>query len=322
MLLKILKNIGNKGRLAEDAQAPVAVNPNNKIRIITPPHTVYLAHLVFKCFSSLGFEVSINIGEYAAEDRESYFVVLCPQVFKRLPDSFIAFQMEQAGTHWFDPGYLSILKNPRVRVLEYSSRNLPFLIEQGVPEQHIRTAQLTTFHEYDAFLRQHNYIPAEKPTKDFDVLFYGGINERRFKALSKIDHRFRTKVAVGIFGPPLYELILRSRTVVNIHIHDTSPLESTRIFEALSLETPVVSESSPDIDDYIALDKGIKFSPAGNTDALLQAIDATLQGQSPESGHPDWQSPSLAYGQFCQSLEWAAAELGWSNPVLNGLGAK
>lgn len=312
MLFNILKNIGNKNRFAQDAQGAGTSHFNKKIKIITPPHTVYLAHLVFKYFSSQGFGASINIGEYSAEDRESLFIVLCPQVFKRLPDSFIAFQMEQAGTHWFDPGYLAILKNPRVRVLEYSSRNLPFLIEQGVPEQHIRTAQLTQFPEYGAFLRQNNYIPADPPVKDFDVLFYGGINERRFKALSKIDNHFHTKVAVGIFGPPLYDLILRSRTVLNIHIHDASPLESTRIFEALSIDTPVVSESSPDLGDYIGLDTCVKFAPAGNTDALLQAIDATLQGENPLSGHPDRQAHSLAYSQFCQSLEWAAAELGWS----------
>ena len=252
MLISLLKKSlsGSKATDIDDGKSFAPKGASPRVVIITPPHTVFLAHLIFKYFLDQGISASVNVGEYNGRFDGHYFVVVCPQVFKRLPDSFIAFQMEQAGTHWFGQQYIEILKNPGVRILEYSSQNLPFLTNCGVPLQHVRVAQPTVFPDYASFLRQQALLAQGTPEKEYDILFYGGINERRFQILAELMRHFRLKVAVGVFGPALYGLILRSRTIVNIHIAESSPLESTRIFESLSLGGYVVSEDSPDSGDF------------------------------------------------------------------------
>jgi len=304
MLMRLLK--GRPAGKPAQAGSPTSAAGARKVVILTPPHTVYLAHLVFKCLSEAGFDVSINVGEHEGEFGGLHFVVLCPQVFRRLPDSFIAFQMEQAGSSWFDQGYLSLLQNPGVRVLEYSALNLPFLRSKDVPVERVRVAQLTMLPDYPAFLAEHRLFTAGPPGKDFDVLFYGGINERRFTALSKLDREFRLKVATNAFGPGLYELISRSRVVVNLHFGDESPLESTRIFEALSLGARIVSEDSTDSATYRGLDTRVSFVRSGDTDGAIQAIRRALQDQ--RAAPP---GDAAAFDEFSRALEWAVSALGW-----------
>lgn len=308
MLLNVLRKAISKTPNKE-RESPTSSPGGCEVTILTPPHTVFLAHLVFKSLSAHGVRVSINIGEYESGFDGSHFVVLCPQIFKRLPESFIAFQMEQVGTPWFSPSYLDLLKNPRIYVLDYSSFNLPFLIEKGVPDERISVAQLAVFPNYPTFLRQQGLLSHDTPGKDFDVLFYGGINERRFNILSKLDRKFRLKVAVGVFGPPLYELISRSKTVVNIHIQNASPLESTRICESLSLGAQVVSENSPDSSDYPNLSASISLIDAGNTSGLVDAIENALTNES--NVNYDF---LRGYDDFSASVVFAARKLGWHLP--------
>lgn len=307
MLLSVLKKSLFAGKAPSEADiknpAPQDVSP--RVLIITPPHTVFLAHLIFKCFFDQGILATVNIGEYNGKFDGRFFVVVCPQVFKRLPDSFIAFQMEQAGTHWFGQQYIEILKNPRIRILDYSSQNLPFLADHGIPLQHVRVAQPTIFPDYASFLRQQGFLAPHSPAKEYDILFYGGINERRFLILAELMRHFRLRVAVGVFGPELYELILRSRMIVNIHIAESSPLESTRIFESLSLGAKVVSEDSPDSGDFGRLTNAISLVRPGKVEALIEAIEGGLEGTSPLS------TATHNIDAFSASVKWAANELCW-----------
>jgi hypothetical protein len=214
--------------------------------------------------------------------------------------------MEQAGTHWFGQQYIEILKNPRVRILDYSSQNLPFLADCGISLQNVRVAQPTIFPDYASFLRQQRLLAPNPPAKEFDILFYGGINERRFMMLAELMRNFRLKVAVGVFGPELYELILRSRMIVNIHIAASSPLESTRIFESLSLGAEVVSEDSPDSDNFAYLADTISLVKPGNVEALIKAVEGRLAGQAPRTTAPN------NINAFSASVKWAVDELCWN----------
>jgi hypothetical protein len=306
MLSKILKSLTKK-----ESSPPALVKPT--IGIITPHHTVFLAHLLSKALGELGFEVRIQLGEYSGDFQETYFIVICAQVFKRLPASFIAFQMEQAGTQWFDKGYLSLLNNPEVYVLDYSSRNLPFLISQGLRPDRLQVAQLAEFSGYTDFLRHRQLLTSGETKKSYDVLFYGGINERRFKILSKIDREFSTKIAVGVFGPQLYELVTRSKLVVNIHYYDDSPLESTRIFEAISLGARVVSETSADSDEYLRLSDRVTFAQSGDANEIIGAIRRELNPPGGSSFENTANSAVLNYQAFFEAVKLASQHMRWSN---------
>lgn len=304
MLIDLLKTIIRPSNTSRKIHS---CHNHGTVTIITPPHTLYLSHLLLHTLATKGFQVHINIGEFLGDFNGSYFVVLCPQVFKRLPASFLAFQMEQAGSNWFDAHYISLLKNNSVTILDYSAQNIPYLIEQGIESDHIGLAQLTTIDRYRDLLIKRQLISPIAPDKEYEVLFYGGINERRFRHLSRLDQEFRLKVAVGIFGPPLYELIERSRIVVNIHILDQSPLESTRIFEALSLGTHVVSESAPDLADYVGIEKHVSFVPINSIDEMIKSITARLQ-RSDTTKDSNPLSPSEG---FSKAIDRAIYQLGW-----------
>jgi len=65
-----------------------------KITIITTKHTLFVAHLLYKELTEDGFAVEI---ETALPEKfgDNLHIVICPQIFERMPEHYIAFQMEQ-----------------------------------------------------------------------------------------------------------------------------------------------------------------------------------------------------------------------------------
>jgi GR25 family glycosyltransferase involved in LPS biosynthesis len=71
---------------------------------------------------------------------------------------------------------------------------------------------------------------------------------------------------------------------VNIHYYEGALLETTRIYECLSLGIPVVSETSSDIGEHTALANLVDFVNIGDESALISAIARVLEN-SPEVKH-------------------------------------
>lgn len=281
------------------------------ITILTPPHTLYLAHLLMERLRRLEFLARIHVGEFKGDFQESLFIVLCPQVFKKVPDSYIAFQMEQGSGYWFDEHYLDRLRNPKIRILDYSSRNVPFLIRAGIDPERVRVGQLCPFWDYLSFLRDQGHLSHAVPEKEYDVFFYGGINERRFHFLSKINEKFKMKVAVGVFGAPLYDLILKSKVLVNLHVNDYSLLESTRIFESLSMKAKVVSEPSKDLEDYSGLERLVNFSESNQPPDIIETVRHLLDQNEIQKEEGMSKYENATADQFSDALVWAMKGLGW-----------
>jgi hypothetical protein len=63
---------------------------------------------------------------------------------------------------------------------------------------------------------------------------------------------------------------------VNIHYYEGSLLETTRIHETLSLGTPLVSESSIDIDSHTDLTSVVSFIQIGDIDAMIAELHLLL----------------------------------------------
>lgn len=309
MIVKLLKDLVRPG-ISLGLQGSTVELQKSGAMILTPPHTLYLAHLLKDSLRHLEIPARINVGEFKGDFQESLFIVLCPQVFKRVPDSYLAFQMEQGGGHWFDDDYLNRLRNPKIRILDYSSRNIPFLIRAGIDPEHVRVAQICPFGDYLSFLRNKGHLSHALPEKEYDVLFYGGINERRFKLLSRINEKFRMKVAVGVFGAPLYDLILKSKVVVNLHVNDFSLLESTRIFESLSMKVKVVSEVSEDIPEYSGLERFVEFSESNQPLDIIGTIRLLLDQNEIQKEEELCKYTSTTASQFNDAVVWAMAELG------------
>lgn len=95
---------------------------------------------------------------------------------------------------------------------------------------------------YAPYLAGHNALPLEE--RPIDLLFFGSINDRRRAIFKRIED---CGVNISRFDHPLYgeerdHFIRESKAVFNCHFYESSRFEQARVFHALSLGTPVISE--------------------------------------------------------------------------------
>lgn len=92
------------------------------------------------------------------------------------------------------------------------------------------------------------YLSGEPVTpieaRPVDLLFFGSMNERRMSMLQQVEAG-GCRVAMlpfGIFGPERDAEIRRAKAVFNCHFYESARFEQARVFQCLSLGTPVISE--------------------------------------------------------------------------------
>lgn len=88
-------------------------------------------------------------------------------------------------------------------------------------------------------------IPLEE--RPIDLLFFGSMNQRRRDFLQRVE---ACGASVAVFDHPLYgderdQFIRQAKAVVNCHFYEASRFEQARVFQCLSLGTPVISERTP-----------------------------------------------------------------------------
>ena len=245
--------------------------------ILATAHTQFLAKIVYDAL----VKIKIN-AQIVSEQEDSnnynldYYIVICPQIFNRLPPAHkrIVWQMEQGvSSRWFTADYINTLENS-LAVLEYAEENLPFLAEKGLNYPHVFFvpvgASATDLYTENSIKNQE---------KKYDVIFYGDRNSpRREKFLKTLAEKFNVRIEGNLFGEELYEAIHSAKLVVNIHYYEGALLETTRIYECLSLGVPVVSEMSVDMEKHQRLleSSAVTFSPVGDEAALVIAIEKKL----------------------------------------------
>jgi SAM-dependent methyltransferase len=83
--------------------------------------------------------------------------------------------------------------------------------------------------------------------KEWDLIFYGSINDRRKKILDSLTAKgLKIKSVFGLYGPERDRLIGQSRAVLNLHYYDSQILQQIRIFYPLINKIPVISENFPE----------------------------------------------------------------------------
>lgn len=271
-------------RLAQVAQirrkkALVELASLKKVTILATPHTMYVAYMLSYSLSAVGFRVAVITSPPSRGYGKEVYIVLCPQMFSRLPQSMISFQMEQSTSpRWFTEQYLRELRDS-LAILDYSRTNIGFLERQGIPYRNIFYVPIKPIPNYLEFLAARGLNLGGEHEKTYDVLFYGDVNnERRQMILGELGKRFDIKIVGDVFGRELYGCLLRARVVVNIHYYENALLETTRICECLSLGVPVVSESSVDRAEYPELEPLVRFVRVGDVAGMIQAIEAVLAG--------------------------------------------
>lgn len=271
----------------------VAAGPGSgQFGILTTPHTLYVAHALVNALTRAGLTCHIVTEDVASDFPHDFYIVLCAQMFTHLPpgEKRIVFQMEQTvSDRWFDARYLSILENSRA-VFDYSLANLAYLAQRKIAYPHVFHVPLGAVADYAQL--QGIVQPAAQTAPDATsatVLFYGDPNApRRKEYLAALQSAYNVRVISNLFGVELQAAIASAQVVVNIHYYEGALLESTRIFECLSLGCQVVSETAADVSDYPGLNQAVHFVPVGDITAMVQAVgEVLLTQQNPSESAAD-----------------------------------
>ncbi len=145
--------------------------------------------------------------------------------------------LEQLGENGatVSPDYLRLLSTSAV--IDYDERNIA-AYGAGAPVSIVSFA-------HAPYLCSEAAMPIEQ--RPVDVLFFGSLNERRLALLREIEAA-GCKVSVlpfGIFGPERDEVVRQAKAVFNCHYYESARFEQARVFQCLSLGTPVISERTP-----------------------------------------------------------------------------
>lgn len=265
-------------RAAIDSSPATPFVDTGTVRILATQHTLFVAHLIEKNLLDCGIKGHVSTAYSIEQDMGQMHIVVCPQMFKQLPRNYIAFQMEQSvNSRWFTDEYFSRLNNA-VAIFDYSLKNIEYLLDKGIPYQKLFYMPISSFPDYPAHLADNGYVlDDQKGDIHADVLFYGDPNcERRKAYLQELKKHFNVTVASEVFGDKLTRMVKNAKVVVNIHYYENALLETTRLYETISLGTPVVSESSSDIVEHEYLQDVIDFCPIGDIPAMVEKIQNLL----------------------------------------------
>ena len=255
--------------------------------ILATPHTWFVAHAIQAALARAGMAAQIVQEEGQGDYPLDLYFVVCPQMFKRLPpgEKRIAFQMEQSvSSRWFTPEYLSVLENS-LAVLDYARTNLANLAGYGIKYPHVFYAPIGGIADYATW----GGAQAVQADEECDVLFYGDVNvPRRRRLLDAIGRRFKLRVVGNAFGADMHRALAGAKVVVNLHYYEGALLETTRIYECLSLGKAVVSEVAVDQAEHAALQSVVRFVPLDDEPALLAALEEALAEQNSEHGRASY----------------------------------
>ncbi len=241
-----------------------------RIDIVVIEHTLYIAELLQGILLSAGIECEIHLKE--PEEYENIpYIMICPQNFKRFPPLYIAFQMEQTiNPRWLTDEYINILHSAYA-VFDYSMVNIEYFSNDPVLAGKLYYMPIDVCAE-----RIKDNKPNEE--KEYDVLFYGApFVDRRQAFLKPIGEKYKLKVICDKFGEELYKEMRKAKIVINAHYYENALLETTRLYETLSVsDCLIVSEASGDKKEELALKDIVDFTSVGNVNEALERIEYWL----------------------------------------------
>lgn len=230
--------------------------------------------------SKFGTNIVFGIQDFHALDIRS------------LPENIIIYNVEQAvgGSKAMYPHYLKAMA--RFPVWDYSKRNALFLSSR------LRNKRIT--HVPFGYVNEMTHIKTDVP-KDIDVLFYGGMTDRRRRILEALARKgVEVAVLENIFGSQRDDFISRSKLVLNIHFYRPAILEVIRLGYLLANRKVVVSECNADTEMHEGLEDACFFAPY---DKLVDTIINVLRREDLMSEQADRGFASFTAMPYTKILE-------------------
>jgi hypothetical protein len=194
-----------------------------------------LGELLYYSLQDLGYEVVTNINkiELGFKNIVIGFHLLSIRAIQSLPDSTIVFNTEQIYEDDFPNAQKIYNFAAKFELWDYSKRNIKKFKELGF--QNIKLFNI-------GFQKELVRLDLFRP-KDFDILFYGSVNERRKNILdSLLSAGVKIKILYGVYGRERDDYIERSKIVLNLHYYNSHIFEVVRVFYLLTNSVAVVGE--------------------------------------------------------------------------------
>ena len=156
-----------------------------------------------------------------------------PEKYSNLDFNYIIFNTEQLTENsvWTNEDYKNLLTNNYV--WDYSLFNFNCITHNN---------KSLIYLNFDKNLRRIKL----NQYKEWDILFYGSLNDRRIKILDGLESRgLKIKRLFGIYGSERDHFLSNCRSVMNLHFYDSQILQQIRIFYPLINRIPVISENYP-----------------------------------------------------------------------------
>lgn len=248
---------------------------SNGIIILTTRFTYYVAVLIKNSLEDLNIKCDIIFEQPSFGYQNKWHIVICPQVFPQLPRNYIAFQMEQSvSSRWFNQEYFNRLNQAKF-IFDYSKVNIEFLKQNTIPNNKIYYMPIGAIK-----------IPIDNKVQnndnfDYEVAFYGDPNcDRRQRFLIELKKHFSIQIICDVFGDELYQLLRKSKIIVNIHYYENALLETTRLYECLSLNKVIVSEVGSDQKYHEELNDIIEFVQIDDISSMIEKIKLLLNNNN------------------------------------------
>ena len=183
-----------------------------------------------------------------------------PEWTRRHACIFVNLKQLGHGGASVSPAYLALLR--RAAVVDYEAANVA--VYASDPGE----VQLVPF-LHAPYLDTGEGLPLEE--RPIDLLFFGSMNPRRQAYLDGIE---AAGVQVSRFDAPVYgaerdHFIRQSKAVLNCHFYDSSRFEQARVFQCLSMGTPVISERSAATQPAAAFEDSVFWVPPGGVQAFF-----------------------------------------------------
>lgn len=239
------------------------------VRIVSSPWCMYVARLYAHCLQRMGYTVEIS-SEREQEWGDNLYILIAAQWFLSVPEHYVFVQLEQLeGSTWYGIHFQRVLETADA-VLDYSHANIRFLRQRRLGDVPLHYVPIT--------ILEHEKIQQEGELRQHDVLFYGGMEpERRKRAIALLQRHFRVKVITNLFGEELHNELRAAKIIINIHNWDRALLETTRLYECLSLGLFVVSEDSSNSGDFPLLRENVSWFDEGDWDGMISTVSKWLE---------------------------------------------
>uniref|UniRef100_A0A6C0C4A1 Uncharacterized protein n=1 Tax=viral metagenome TaxID=1070528 RepID=A0A6C0C4A1_9ZZZZ len=254
-------------------------------KIQTTKYLLNIANSLRSMLYGMKFSAEVMSSEEISREIEReipgvHYIFLCIGHMFHLPkkSKYYIYNLEQVNYHPDFP-LLGLVDN-RAEFINTAFKNATNIFDYS-------EMNITNYPE--DFKNKALYLPVpleENPKiiseKEYDVLFFGGLNDRRKKILEYLKKDMNIRVVTNVFGEELYDMIKKARIVLNIHFKGESLLETARIYDCIRHSTPlIISEESIDkavMEEYKDI---VNFVPVikedlSNMDELVKGIQNLL----------------------------------------------